>query len=212
MDLNDIVNKIKNVFVGPANFFSNLDKEEGMKDAFIYYMILSLFGTILGFIVGLAFQPYFLKVISELIGFNIPQPQVAFGSMILWGFFGYILGLGLSFLLAGILHVWVLIFGGKGDYTKTYQLFVYTRTPSLILGWIPFLGSFVWIYGLVLLIIGTQKVHSVSRLKAILMYLIPVLVIIILYIVFFFVLMYMLKSNMNIMQDLLSAIQIPPTY
>src|SRR3989344_2579126 len=46
--------------------------------------------------------------------------------------------------------------------------------------WIPFLGFVGQIWSLILLIIGTQEVHGISRTKAILMYVLPLAVLFVL--------------------------------
>ena len=88
--------------------------------------------------------------------------------------------LAFSFLWAGILHVWILIFNGKQDYSKTYQLYVYTRTPRFVFGWIPFVNFFVGIYSLILLIYGTTEVHKIKFRTSALMYIIPYVICLIL--------------------------------
>ena len=88
--------------------------------------------------------------------------------------FGIIMSLIGSFIGAALLHAWIYIFGGRENYSKTYQLAVYASTPSLAFGWIPVVGAFAWIYNIVLLIMGTQHIHHIPRKKAILMYVIPV--------------------------------------
>lgn len=88
----------------------------------------------------------------------------------------YFLALILSFVISGIIHIWIKIFGGKENYSKTYQIFTYSKTPGLIFSWIPILGYITWIYEIALLTIGTHKVHGIRRTKAILMYVIPLII------------------------------------
>ncbi len=106
-------------------------------------------------------------------------------------FFGYVFGLAFSFVSAGLLHLWILIFGGKSDYSKTYQLSVYSLTPSIILRWIPFIGFFSSFYALYILIVGTPEIHrEISMKKSILMYVIPVVVFFLSFLVLFGALFY----------------------
>jgi hypothetical protein len=159
----EMILKIRDILFKPASFFKGLKREKGIKKVFKYLFILCLFSAILMF---LPTHP-FLAIIS--------------------------LGIGLvsSFIIAAILHVWILLFGGKKGYEKTYQLYVYSSTPRFLATWI-LLGfaifgiklETVWvylleiiysvgvIYSLVLLTIGTQKMHDVSRKRSIFMYLV----------------------------------------
>jgi hypothetical protein len=199
--MNVLITKIKQVLLEPAHFFKNLKKEKGIKSAFQYLLIFSLFATFLGFIVGQLFQNYSAWLISKIFSLTVPQSNLSMGALIFFTFLGYCMSLVFSFVAAGVLHVWILIFGGKGNYSKTYQLFVYSRTPGFIIGWIPFVGLIAWIYDLVLLIIGTQKVHSISKLKSILMYVIPAVLLGLFFTTIMIFLIYMLRVNPGIFQN-----------
>lgn len=182
----------------PARFFDTLKKETGVKPAFVYLLILGLWGAVLGLLVNLLFKDYSYNLmstfISKISGSTVPLVQQTIGQTILWSVLGYGLMLGFGFILAGILHGWISLFGGKEKYAKTYQLYIYSATPGLVLGWIPFIGLLTWIYDLVLLIIGTQKVHKISRVKSILMYVIPIVLLILFFIAILFGLLYIAKQ------------------
>ena len=155
----ELFDKIKSILFKPTKFFSNL-KEKGVKDAFLFSILLGLFSVILNLLTKYS-AFYNLAV---LYGLSFPTFVILF----------FILSLLSQFAFAGLLHVWILIFGGKEKYSKTYQLSIYSLTPSWLVGWIPFAGPLVaTIYYLVLLIVGTQQVHKIRRTKAILMYVVP---------------------------------------
>jgi len=202
MEFYSLFIKIKQILINPSNFFENVKKETGIKQSFIYLMVLSLFSTVLGLVVGQSLQNYYYNLVARVFGFSFPQPKYTIGILILFAFIGYLVILLSSFIMAGILHVWILIFGGKEEYAKTYQLYVYSKTPRFIVGWIPFVTYLTWIYDLVLLIIGTQKIHNISRTKSILMYVIPIVLIISLLLVLAFFVFYVIKSNPQIFQNL----------
>ena len=179
-----ILRRVRGALFEPSKFFVAMNKDEGaLGNAFFYYVILSLFAAVLGTIISYLFMPFSIAILSKIIGINIPVTSQSSLLIFVMTFAGYIFGLLLSFVVAGILHVWILIFGGKEGYSRAYQLYVYSRTPSLVFGWIPFVSFFIWIYSLVLLIIGTQKMHGISRLRAVLMYVIPIAVFIVLAVV-----------------------------
>lgn len=204
----NIIKRIKSILIEPYNFFENLKEEKGIKTAFLYLMGLSLFGTIFGLIIGQLLQPYSYSIMSKIFGFSLPYNKYftlsTQGILIFFAIIGYLLGLLLSFIIAGILHVWILVFGGKANYTKTYQLYVYSHTPNYIMGWVPFVSFFIWIYALILLIIGTQKVYDISKTKSILMYVIPVGLIVLFYLLMFGFMIIMFRTNPNIFQGIMS--------
>jgi hypothetical protein len=180
--MQDLIGKIKNILINPFNFFERIRKEKGIKDAFVYLAVLSLAMAVLGAVVGYLFQGISFDLVSKLLNIDVPRPEIGFGTILFWAVLGYCAGLGLSFVWAAVLHVWILIFGGKANYAKTYQLAVYSATPRFVFGWIPIVNYFVWIYWLILLIIGTEKVHELSRLRAVLIYAIPAAALILVYI------------------------------
>ncbi|MBI1968830.1 YIP1 family protein [Candidatus Woesearchaeota archaeon] len=172
----DIFHVIKRVVTEPTAFFRNVGKgKEQLGFAFGYFALLSLVSTLFGLLASLTFFSAFFPLMQNMmsiIGANFPGLFTS-GALVRNALFSYVFGLGLSFVYAGLLHVWILLFGGKQRYGKTYELGAYAGTPAMLLGWIPFLGFAGQIWSLILLIIGTQGVHGISRAKAIAMYVIP---------------------------------------
>ena len=172
-----VIYKIKQILFSPNSFFSSLKKEKKVDGAFGYFAIISLIGSVF-FFLSVFFQW------SDFSFFSFLNPSGDFGGLLIITIFIYGLGLGFSFVNAGVLHIWIKIFGGKSKYSKTYQLYVYTSTPTLLLSWIPFIGFLSSFYDLTLLIIGTPKIHKEINLnKSIFMYVIPVAVFVLLYFV-----------------------------
>lgn len=148
------IEKIKKVILSPSEFFERIKGEEGVGKAFIYLAILSLIDLVVGIITItlnihlFSFLP-FLGKFATLIGIMIP---IAI----------YILKLVGSFTGAGFIHLFMRLFGGKGNYSMTYKAVVYASTPSLLLGWIPYVGVISAIYTFYLSLKGLSKLHSVS--------------------------------------------------
>ena len=194
----NILNKIKLILFYPDKFFSSL-KEKTIQDSLLYYIILLAFNVIMGYLILLIFGDVFIRYLYNLFNLNLALPTLnainLFGQVILC----YILAIAFSFLMVGILYVWLLIFGGNKGYAKTYQLYAYSQTPSLLLKWIPFLSFFIWIYDLVLLIIGTKKIYNFSTTKAVLIYVIPTIIIfIIVLFVFIGILAVLRRTNLGV--------------
>ncbi len=153
------------VLTKPRDFFKSIKKEEGIGKAFIYLAILTLLNIVLGTIVifiltGQAFPPFGIQ-----------------GLII-----DYVFSVLASFLLAGLFHLWMKLFGGKGNYKQTYRLYVYSSTPKFLLGWIPYsiVSLLASVYFLVLAAVGSQELSGFSQRKSIVVFALLAVVLIIL--------------------------------
>ena len=72
------------------------------------------------------------------------------------------------------MHAFVVLMGGKNDATQTIKTTMYASTPFLLLGWIPFVSIIVYIWSIVLLVIGIKENHEMDLGKAVLVVLIPI--------------------------------------
>ncbi|HZH04639.1 MAG TPA: YIP1 family protein, partial [Myxococcaceae bacterium] len=81
------------------------------------------------------------------------------------------------FISAAVLHGTCLLLGtgGKG-FWASFRVVAYASAPAL-LGWIPCVGGFVFLYALVLEILGVARVHETSLEKAAAAVLLPLLLI-----------------------------------
>jgi hypothetical protein len=92
---------------------------------------------------------------------------------------------------SGILYIFALLFGGKGDYkTQSYLYAIYSAPLGIIttvLLLIPFLGIFlallVAIYGLYLLTMVLKEAHKYTTGRAVLTWLVPIGIIVLIVIV-----------------------------
>jgi len=170
-----MLNKIKKVMFNPSGFFSKL-KEKSVKNAFIYLAFIAAVYAVLYAVMSIIF----VSLVGEITGpFQYIYPTVyAVGAwlIILMSAVSYGITLGLSFLWGAVLHLWLMIWGVKSDYKKTYQLYVYGNTPSIVLGWIPFVNFIIWIWSMIILIVGTMKVYGTSKTKATWIYLLPIII------------------------------------
>jgi len=163
--MNQFIEKAKLVLTKPSKFFEGVKKEEGVQPAFTYFAVISLVNLVL----GTAASYLFLR---SLLGTSVSLPTLIVS---------YVISLLFAFVVAGILHVWIKLFRGKGNYAKTFQLYVYSDTPKMLIGWIPFIGSLIGsVYGLILLIIGGEILHGFSRRRSIFVFVIPAVIVIVL--------------------------------
>jgi hypothetical protein len=166
----DILQKVYKILFEPSKFFSGLKKEKSAGEAFKYFLILAIFGAVMGGISLYFFSGLQMDMLSKVYNADLSpdsySPTLVANHVAL----NYILGIIGIFILAGLLHISILIFGGKENYTKTFQMTVYAWTPIWIFGWIPLAGLIAAIYTLFLLIIGTQKVHKIAQNKVLILY------------------------------------------
>ncbi len=194
---------VKNILLEPTKFFTNLKKDNNLGKAFLFLAILSLFSVVLGFFMSELMQPYGIALAEKVLGFEIPIVEQSLGWRIGSMALGYLMGLGISFVIVAILHVWLMLFSVPTRFVKTYQLYAYAKAPSYLFGWIPFIGGLAWIYEFILLIIGTQKVYDTSKKKAVWIYAIPVIFFMVMIILGFIALMTAINTlGPAIMQNL----------
>jgi len=193
INLSEVVATAKSVLTQPASFFAARKLEKGVKKAFWYFAAISLLEVFIA-IVSFLIIGSSVNFVYKLAGVA-PEGEQSFPQMLPVLVFGYFFGLAFSFVSAGLLHLWIRLFRGKGNYSKTYQLFVYTHTPRALLSWIPVIGGLIaWVYGFVLLVIGAQIFHSISRRRAIVIFIIPFLLTVVLVLFGFIAFLLLLKN------------------
>jgi hypothetical protein len=188
----NMLKRIGVILTDPHAFFKHIQREQGIRNALIYLAILMIVSVGLGTAMSIIMQPFTIDLVSWFTGIQVPAEEAAMPAMtlVIHALIGYVMAVLIGgFFWAGIVHVWCLLFGGKAGYSKSYQLSVYASTPGMLFGWVPFVSIVAQIWGLILLIIGTQHVHGIARKKAILMWVIPVIVLVLLWVLamlFFF--------------------------
>ena len=79
-----------------------------------------------------------------------------------------VIGFTGTLILSAWIHLWVYLLGGRRGILRTVTAIAYGSTPSLILGWIPFLGIIFALWSLVLGVLGIRELQALSTAKAIL--------------------------------------------
>src|SRR3989344_1387762 len=160
--------KIKELFFSPKEFFLHINKERGIRSAFIFfascYFIFLVFS-------GLILYLFYSDSIKTIL-YDLPFSFTSF-YFFLYLFLVYGFGLLSSFVSGFFLKMWLHLFKGKRSFDDAYKLSVYSYAPYYLLGWIPIINIFTIIYSLILLIIGTKVMYKFSTLKATLIYVIP---------------------------------------
>lgn len=176
-----IVERVKGFLVSPSKTF-DASKEDTVGDAFKYFAaILVIYAVIIAVIsiVGLSafaaiegiFGAPFKDVLAPLLGAAV-APLFAIGFFIVAfvaGVIGVFIG-GLWF------HIWVYLVGGRKGVGQTIEAVMYGMTPNLILGWIPFVNIIAAIWAIIVVIIGVRQLHELSTGKAVLAWILAVII------------------------------------
>jgi len=170
--------KTKGFLLSPTETFNKV-KEEGWGGSIgffakwlIIYAILftivfvALFATLMAW-----FGAFVPGDLTGLFGLVAGVMAVAmFISMIIGGIIGILIG-------SLWMHIWVYLCGGRKGVGQTIKAMAYGSTPSLLLGWIPFIGIIFAIWTLVVQIIGIRQLHEISTGRAVLAYIIGAIII-----------------------------------
>lgn len=173
---------VKNVIGSPDSFFSKMPTSGGFKPPLRFASInLTILGVIFGLIVSFMLS-FILSILTLATGkggtaLNLIKGVTGFGiiSIPLVIVASLIVGIISIFVTSGILHVLLLLFGGKGNFEGTFRVMAYT-TALLILAWIPFVNIFVAFYAVYIEIVGFSKVHRISKKRTFLAIILPTLI------------------------------------
>lgn len=154
----------------PMAFFADKREEKNMKGAIQYVLILgvpfAILTTLVNAIIG---GKESLTLYGEAIRIVIILQVVLV----------YLFLFLLFFIEAGLVHIVALLCGGKANYKDTYRAIAYGDTPSLLAGWLPVIGLFMYVYSIYLHSIGIGCFHRLSRWRAAISVLVPVALVLI---------------------------------
>ena len=92
-------------------------------------------------------------------------------------FITVIIGSLISFFIGGaILHLFALGFGGKKKYQETLNAVAASITPTILLGWIPFVSIWTLIQSTVVMVLGISKKQKLPIFKSALTIAIPIII------------------------------------
>lgn len=157
--LSDIAQTFKGLILNPTDELKKL-REEPLEEAFIYFL------TTIPVLVVL------LAIVSALnIGYAIPASIPVPSAFWIVYLIGYIIAMYIAciiglFISSVMLHIFVYCLGGKKGIDQTIKAVIYSYTPTVILGWIPFVGIIGGIWSLVLEIIAIRELHEISTARA----------------------------------------------
>ena len=131
------VAKARGFLLEPVETFRR-SRADSFESAFVYFVILILINAV-------------LTALVSLIGFGAAPwsmggaPAVGPLSFIV-SFFGSLIGnIVLLFVGGLIVHLFVVLAGGRMGVVQTLKAFIYGDTPVMLLGWIPIVGFLAFI-------------------------------------------------------------------
>jgi len=171
--------RLKKSIFHPSEFFEAVKSEEDigkpLKFAAIMAFIFAAIFSILLFMIGFILLQLFLLI----PGFSaLGSLLTALGTLmiILIGAFIWIFFIAMTFVGAAVIHVFAKIVGGEGNYTATYKAYAYSLS-TLIFMWIPFVNIIFVFLEIYIIIVGLSKLHGISKKRALLALILPVIII-----------------------------------
>ncbi len=166
--------KIKGFLISPVETFQKV-KDEDLGPVLKYYVILVVIFSILNAII----MGTMSSAITSMMPMKMPLMGAAGGGLAaVTMFIGFLILLIVGlFIGAAIIHIFVILLGGKKGYTQTTKALAYGMTPQLLLGWIPFIGIIAGIWALIVEILGIRELQEMSTGKAVLAVILPGIII-----------------------------------
>lgn len=169
--------KIKYLVSNPNLFFEKVKRETGIATSLVTYVIVATFFTVIRYYAFTFGQNDTLtKTLSSFIGSS------GWVNFLLSSLPFLLLGLSIvgTFFYSGVIQLILMAFKSEGTYKDTYNVYAYSMLPSLVLSGIPFAGLLSTVYSYILLVKGISLVHQVSKGKAVLACLLPIIILILL--------------------------------
>jgi hypothetical protein len=175
----DYFGLMKGFILSPVETFREV-RDTDLGDSLKYYLVLLVINAVLSAIVGIAMVSAVwltFSGIAEQLG--VPLPAIAGVGVVLFAIVMIVVQFILVFIGAAWLHIFVYLLGGGQGYLQTLKSVTFGSTPSMLLGWIPFIGMFAGIWSLALEILGVRELQEMTTGRAALAVILAILVIVI---------------------------------
>jgi hypothetical protein len=162
------------VLFSPTKFYRRMPTRRGLTNPLIFGLILGVLGGVLGFaweVLGLAWQQIFMLrfgqspeiATTHLVGITVALPFFVLVSL---------------FLGSAIGHLCLMVVGGnRRGFEATFRVIAYSWSTQ-IFALIPFVGGvIIFIYDLIIVIIGLRESHGIGTGRAALAIFLPIIVI-----------------------------------
>lgn len=168
--MKNITKRLFKILKRPSETFEEIS-DEPIGESYKYFLILTIILALLIMILGSIY------IVVVMAGFFEKYPLLKWSILPIILFLFPALSFCILFLCSFILHIFVLIFSGKGGINKTIKSVIYSSTPSILSLWFPplFLISLFWSFSI--LYIGIKNLHKMNSNKVIICLLLPIVII-----------------------------------
>ena len=175
----DFLSKAKGFLSEPSRAFESA-RDEAIEEAMKYYLFIAAVYSLLSAIMYAIIYAMVSPVVSKYDLLTEPHGIAEIFSDFFMSLMLMIIGV---FIWGVLLHIFVYILGGRKEITRTLKAVIYGSTPLVLMGWIPLIGIFGWIWLFALHVVGIQQYQEISTGRAIASVMIPIILIFMLAIV-----------------------------
>jgi hypothetical protein len=158
--------KVKGFVASPLSTFNNVEPE-ALGSAVKYFAIWVVIYAILRTIVFYTVERRVFETLWDLLGLGDATLYLYHFDAVLFALLAVAGAFASLFITGSWAHLFVRAFGGRKGYGNTIKAFAYGNTPLFLFGWIPFVGMLLWIWALVLNIMGIRQLHDISTGRAV---------------------------------------------
>lgn len=175
----DYFGLMKGFLLSPVETFPKV-RDTDLGDSLKYYLILLVINAILSAIVGIAMVSAIWLTFSGIFEqMGLPLPAIAGAGVVIFAILMIIIQFIMVFIIAGWLHLFVYLLGGRKGYLQTLKSITFGSTPSMLIGWIPFIGIIAGIWSIALEILGIRELQEMTTGKAALAVILAILIIVV---------------------------------
>jgi len=163
----NFIKRIKSILFQPNDCWKEISKEKGITNTIKYLLLLLPISALLYYIISLIslnfVKPEQINEITKItntFGLSI-QITLLIITIVLFLIFFII-----TFFNSALIHIFIKMFKGKGNFADTYKSFSYGSTPQFILMGIPYINQVSSLYMIYLQILGLSKLHKLNPWKA----------------------------------------------
>ena len=175
--------KVGYLFSKPSEVFSSFYEETIVRALGLYAIIaviVSLLGMGVLFILGGFFGGGDFGY--SFFGFNFILIVILSG-----------ISIGGTFVYAGISHLVAKGVGGNGSFVDSYNVCTYSLIPCSIISFmVPYIGWLSIIYSIILMSFGLSEYHNISKGRAVIAALLPVIIVFVLFVLLFLYVVFVL--------------------
>lgn len=176
----DIVETIKGFLTSPVQAFRKV-RDTDIVESLKYFIVILVINVILTVILDMVVANAMASALEQTMAqMGILTPAVVGIGAILVAILMIILCFIGVLIFGAWLHLFVYAVGGRKGYLQTVKAMIFGSTPSMLIGWIPFIGPVIGgIWSVILGILGIRELHQISTGKSIAAVVLAVLVVLI---------------------------------